>query len=397
LTGFRFFLALWVVVYHRIDTVGSGSAIPWLPGAPDAVTAILRSGYAAVSVFFVLSGFVLAYNYDLGRNWSKQEHTRFAAARFARIYPAYLFGILLLVPFGWYRVLNGMDLSSGGYQPGALILNLALVQSWIPSMVLTWNFPGWSLSDEAFFYACFPFLGIFLWKLRGSRALLWTGATIWLLASLPALIAVAIPVQAFGDVAATTTALSPESQPWANLIRYQPLLRLPEFCAGILLAHLYQSWSRSSALPAIRWGTWMYRLGGALSLVVLANANRIPYPLIHNGLLLPAYGGVILGLAAGRGLLTKFLSWKVVVFLGNASYSMYILHFPIHAWMFSILKRVLGYDPQGLWWVLLYAFSVVIISAVFYAFVEEPLHRSIKRRLSARMDPRVIGPVQSVS
>src|SRR5437660_267223 len=103
LTGIRFFLAIWVVIYHQIGPK-TGLAISWLPNAPDAICALLRVGYVAVTVFFVLSGFVLAYNYDLSEPWSRRASVKFGIARFARIYPAYCAGLLLFVPSVVYRI-----------------------------------------------------------------------------------------------------------------------------------------------------------------------------------------------------------------------------------------------------------------------------------------------------
>jgi len=167
LTGLRFFLALWVVVFHLVPAT-PGLAIAWLPGAPDAVNCLLRTGYVAVTVFFVLSGFVLAYNYDLGAPWCGKQRRRFAIARFSRVYPAYFAGLLSLIPVAVYRLWR--DIPLGEYSFSSGILNLLLLQAWSPRHALSWNYPGWSLSCEAFYYAIFPFLGVWLWKARSPRA-----------------------------------------------------------------------------------------------------------------------------------------------------------------------------------------------------------------------------------
>lgn len=76
LTGLRCLLALWVVFYHQFPPT-SEARIPGLFG-PDFLHCILRTGYIEVSVFFVLSGFIFAYNYDLGHRWSRQQIRAFA-------------------------------------------------------------------------------------------------------------------------------------------------------------------------------------------------------------------------------------------------------------------------------------------------------------------------------
>src|ERR1044071_2165280 len=89
LTGLRFFLALWVVVFHQSSRLGP---------MPPALFGLLQTGYVAVGFFFVLSGFVLAYNYPLVAAWSKDELVRFGIARFARIYPTYFLGLVTIAP-----------------------------------------------------------------------------------------------------------------------------------------------------------------------------------------------------------------------------------------------------------------------------------------------------------
>jgi hypothetical protein len=82
LTGLRFFAAPHVVWFH------------YAPGLPHWPGNIVRNGYMAVALFFVLSGFVLAYTYE-GRT---VEPRRFWLARFARIYPGYLTAFCLIAP-----------------------------------------------------------------------------------------------------------------------------------------------------------------------------------------------------------------------------------------------------------------------------------------------------------
>src|SRR5579862_5200160 len=130
LTGIRFYLALWVVVFHQAyANMFLGQLLPRLP---EFAVSILRTGYVAVDVFFVLSGFVLSYNYSLEKSWTFSQFVRFGIARFARIYPAYCVGLLLVLPFVGASLLNDLSPSSVVTQLLAAILNLTLLQSWVP-------------------------------------------------------------------------------------------------------------------------------------------------------------------------------------------------------------------------------------------------------------------------
>ena len=90
LTGLRWFAAMWVVLLHF------GQAL--IPFGPPVLRNISSCGYAAVGLFFVLSGFVLAYNYldSDGRLVVTKE--KFWTARFVRIFPTYLLAIAIALP-----------------------------------------------------------------------------------------------------------------------------------------------------------------------------------------------------------------------------------------------------------------------------------------------------------
>src|ERR1700722_13625137 len=86
LTGARFIAALLVVCFH------------FVPHAPTWMNSIIRNGYLGVPFFFVLSGFILTYNY--ASDSQRQIGARsFWVARFARIYPIYLVSLVLSLPF----------------------------------------------------------------------------------------------------------------------------------------------------------------------------------------------------------------------------------------------------------------------------------------------------------
>lgn len=132
LTGLRFFAALHVVLFHF--------ARPVLDPAPEWLRSLVGSGYSAVGVFFVLSGFVLAWNY-LDTDGRMETGTRaFLAARVARVYPVYLLTFLLSAPptvlasvvdNGWKVAVMKLAV--------AAVAALTLLQAWTPRLALYWN------------------------------------------------------------------------------------------------------------------------------------------------------------------------------------------------------------------------------------------------------------------
>src|SRR5579872_2550251 len=153
LTGLRFALAIWVILHHL---TGRGMLLAqWAGMLPDAAQSLLHGGYLAVQTFFLLSGFVLAQSYATTR-WNRPNLMRFAAARFARIYPTYLVSLILVSWFAFQFLLKpGRSVAQKTFVLGNYAF---LLQGWTGSLSVGWNTPAWSLSCEFFFYLCFPIL-----------------------------------------------------------------------------------------------------------------------------------------------------------------------------------------------------------------------------------------------
>src|SRR3984957_18456120 len=84
LTGLRCFAAINIVLFHFSNPQWFGFLAP-----------VVNAGFASVSFFILLSGFVMAYNYDGVPRAGKRAPVRFWKARFPRLYPIYLLSLLL--------------------------------------------------------------------------------------------------------------------------------------------------------------------------------------------------------------------------------------------------------------------------------------------------------------
>ncbi len=181
LTSLRSLAALWVVAHHfhsSLEILLPG--LHWL--AP-----LLEIGHVAVPFFFILSGYVLAYNYaaDL-RRVALVGYWTFVARRFARIYPVHLVALLCVLAMILASGLGGVVVNRlDKFSWTDLVLNLFLVQTWVPDFHLNWNGPAWSISSEWFAYLLFPFVCPGLDRLARTRqvwiglALSWA-ASVWL-------------------------------------------------------------------------------------------------------------------------------------------------------------------------------------------------------------------------
>ena len=297
-----------------------------------------------------------------------------------------------MLPLVAYPLLKVFSPSGAASEAGIAALNVMLLQSWIPQTATTWNSPGWSLSAEAFFYCVFPFVGVVLWSRSCYRQLLSAGLVVWIFALIAPLIAIGLPITGLGDVTATAAHINADPF-WASLITLNPLLRLPDFCVGILLGRAFHQLKLENSGLLDR-GYWLYVPGIALEIAVVVNSSALPLALVSNGLLLPLHALVVLGLALGGGGMSRWLSIPLAVFLGNASYAMYILHFPIGKWMDLLAQRMFAAKLEWPRCHGAYLALVVALSSFVFKAIEEPANKILKRRLSGWFDlsPRHRAP-----
>lgn len=356
LTGLRFVAALAVVLYHFVR-VERG---PWM------IDALLGQGYVAVQFFFVLSGFILAYNYLLPGTPINRH--RFWAARLARVYPLYLLGMLVALPF-FARALTvqlGLSpLAAAGRIAAAVPPVLAMLQAWFPlRWVQLWNTPSWSLSSEAFFYLLFPFAGPLLLRLdrRGLYAAL---GAIWFATLL--LHWMVLPLLPSRGGASGDPLL------WSNV----PLFHLGAFLTGIVFGLLFRR------EPPGRGGRLAPLLSVAVALallVLLVFAGVAPDRARMLPLTDPLYGLLVFFVASGRGPLAWLASQPPLVLLGEASYALYMLHAPVWGYFQAVASRVLGWNSASMPFEVAYVVVAVAASVAAHLFIERPAREWMRRR-----------------
>ncbi len=370
LTGLRFVAAMHVVLYH--------CGGPMLVGFPWWIRNLASSGYVGVSLFFVLSGFILTYTY-LGHDRERRFDVRsFWAARFARIYPVYLLGFALAAPYTIRAALAAHHGSKAfGWLAAYAVAALSLTQAWSPYTAIAWNTPAWSLSVEAFFYLVFPFAAVWLAKWLRGQPVLPVAAVIWASSMIPPVAYILINP----DHLQNPLRYAP-FVPWLSVMKFCPLTRLPEFLLGVVLGHLYLSdlsVGRTRPGPAIIW------LATAGILVGLELSNRLPYPIVHNALLAPLFALLILGLAHGGGLIASILSRPLLVLLGEASYALYILH--LNSWPWAM--RFIGFAKPGavsIPWAAFTLYLAIMLPVTVFVFfyIETPARKWLRRLLSPK-------------
>lgn len=399
LTSIRFFAAMHIVLYHFLI---------YVPGfketAPDWVQRLIATGPMQVCLFFVLSGFILTYNYmdlDASLRVNKRE---FWAVRFARIYPMYLIGMVAYLPIAAGRYLSGTGLSVIDVGPAPTfyvsgILSLLLLQAWV-FVFSAWNPPSWSISAECFFYFLFPWAAPRITRCSTRRIFSYMSA-FWLISmAAPAFYLIAI----LGHSSKQTKEL------WDIGLETFPLLRLMPYLVGIGTGVLFlrepdRDSARYSALINIT------LLGIAILCVSLpTEASR----LLESVVTVP-FALLVYLLAFRRGTVSRLLSMPWMVTLGDASYAMYLFHTAFWNYfarlpnIYSIV--VVGHFPVGLakpgvrtewnyqmngWVFCVYLVTLILISLWVTQYVERPIRLYVRRRL---LEPRrrvAVAAAQSV-
>lgn len=329
LTGIRFFAAFAVLVFHY------GAAFAERMHAPHAMSNLLRNGYMAVSLFFVLSGYILAYSYGNRMN-GLSDWGKFMIARMARIYPVYIFALCLALP-----------VLTSGLNAERVVRVLLMIQSWgapASGEAYAWVMQAWTLSVEFFFYLTFPVA-----FLLAQRTPVMARRLIVIV------LAAAIAYWGTSSVAPGVTEISNMSKEWTPPL---PVLRWLEFLFGMMLCLCVPDLS-GFVLKISKAKFIIITIASILTLLALASTRH------QAAMATLLFGLLIVQLASGANTVTTFLSSRVLVLLGGASYCLYILQGPIREW----LRLLLGSPLDAA----LNPFVVIGVSIFVFLYVEEPM------------------------
>ena len=359
LTGLRIVAATMIVLFHSADTFS-------IDHSHFIASFSLIQG---VSLFFVLSGFILTYTY--ANLASPRESIKFILLRLARIWPVHAVTAVFAIFFLSHK-----------WAGHAYVLapNLLLLQDWLPiqDFFFSLNAVSWSVSAELFFYCCFPFLSLGF-KRRPVLTLLGS----FLVAATFLYISRYFPLPA--NHAAQVTSF--------GLVYVNPLVRLFEFAIGIATARLYfryqsrlsQITARTAfALEALIISLVFFAVCGIRHVFTAPALDAVAPNLsmwvdTSGGFL--AYAALIFLLAIEKGSLYKVLSKSWMVWLGEISYSVYLVHW---LWIKVFVNLQFGqlhlprYAAFGI-----YCFAVFASAALLYTFVEKPARSFLGRKIHA--------------
>lgn len=341
-------LAAWLVVFlHSIALINSA-----MPQATPFFFRFIEQGYLAVDFFFVLSGFIIFINYyeKFGSNF-RHNSVIFFWNRISRIYPVHatmlVAYLILAMAFNYF---SESKTAPSGYTVSSFWQSVFLVHAWTGTP-LTWNVPSWSISAEWFVYLLFPFIAVFFQaRIHGIIA--------HLLAAAVVLLTICVIYSLFG-ISSLGTFTYPT-----------PLVRaLLEFLMGAIAGSLFIH--HIGYLVACRKliAAMIVGLGAVIFFFKLPNFATVPL----------LFFLFVVYLSIDTSWIAKILSNRFLVYIGEISYSTYMVHY----FIYDVFKAgwIRDGQPVTIVHLIISFLAVLIFSILMHRFVELPAQKHLRTGL----------------
>jgi peptidoglycan/LPS O-acetylase OafA/YrhL len=375
LTSLRFFAAFVVVLCHLRYTHEKQ--------LPLWAWNFAKNGFVGVNLFFVLSGFVIAYNY--GERFLEKTTTfkKFMVARFARIWPAFVAALVLAVPV--YVIGNERAMAK---LPLLIPTHLLLIHNWFPNLGSVWLSPSWTIGTEWGFYLMFPLFAAAVFRLKERG--LWTLLIVSLLLGCvaPALYHAGVFTpqhrNVLGDVAGEDL--------WGRILRWYSFFRLPEFLVGVCVCRLFMLQDTGQRE---KWGRALGPVA-ALSVVAIIGlmaSDVLPMMFINQAALTLPFAVLIWYLAYDRGWIARVMAVPTLVLLGEASYSLYLVHIIVKQVMYHVSGALFNTQNGNVPLTISVIIGSILFSIFMFKCIERPSRRWIVDRFGGKSKVRgVVAP-----
>jgi peptidoglycan/LPS O-acetylase OafA/YrhL len=333
LTSLRGVAAVWVFLFH-LDLkrpMFPRSLLAWVP---------IGRGYIAVDLFFVLSGFVMALTYrdSFLMRPVRSAYPDFLLRRIARVMPLNAVIVAVLAAAVWLGGRAG-DNFAAAQNSWAVVANLFLIQDW--GLFRSIDKPSWSVSVEMAVYLAYPALLALAWSRR------------WWAAGLVA-----------GVAALSWLAWTGQGSVSQGLLIGDFIRGFAGFTFGLLCCRLFEGGVLSAKAGRLD-----------LAVAVLFWVALLAFPADLPAILVCPF--LILCLAYERGLLAKFMNIAPVHYVGQISYSIYLIHYAVLGGL-----NLLSIASNAVY----FGYAVILtlaVSAATYHGIERPARRWIAPRRRA--------------
>ncbi|MEB3022021.1 acyltransferase family protein [[Mycobacterium] crassicus] len=369
LTGLRIIAAVWVVLFHFRPLVRLAS-----PDFADAMAPILDRGAQGVDLFFILSGFVLTWNYleRMGESFSARATVHFLWLRLARVWPIYLVTLHLALLWVIFTLHVGHvpteDLSR--LTATSYVRQVLLVQLWFEPFFdgSSWDGPAWSISAEWLAYLLFGVLILVVYRMMrvtSARAL----AVLAVGASLPPLLLLLATGQFY--------------TPWSWLPRI-----VMQFTAGALACAAVRKLAPNDRSRRTAGYCSALLIVTMVGVLYYFDAHPISGIYDSSGLVDVLFVPLVMALAIGTGSLPALLSTRLMVYGGQISFALYMVHELVHtSWNWAAVQFEIVFDEGATaakWMVAGLLAAATVLSMLLFHGVEEPARRWMRRMIGAR-------------
>jgi len=315
---------------------------------------LYRYGLILVDFFFVLSGFVLSHVYlDKVRQRGVRPF-EFFVFRFSRLYPLHFATLVFVAAVQLLRASRGLGFFV--YEANDFfhfLLNLAFIQFGIVKTAYSFNGPAWSLSIEELSYLAF-FVAVFFFSAR-------------YLIAFAVLLAVGIAI----DVSSLST----------HFFNLGVARGLIGFFSGCLAYQLHQAARRRKLGRFLAAGALLVTSGFAFYASKVGYL-LMPHPVIAHSLVL--FPAIVLA-TLNSPWLTRILSVRPLVYCGEISYSIYMIHFPVQLVLVTLDESFELSLPRGsVPFFFGYAAITLVLASASYQFFERPVQAALRRALGRR-------------
>lgn len=379
LTGLRIIAAVWVVLFHFRPLLRLAS-----PELSDALAPVLDRGAQGVDLFFILSGFVLTWNYleRMGETFSVRATVHFLWLRLARVWPIYLVTMHLALLWVIFTLHVGHvpteDLSR--ITAISYVRQVLLVQLWFEPFFdgSSWDGPAWSISAEWLAYLLFGVLVLAVYRMMrvtSARGL----AALAVIASLPPLLLLLATGQFYS--------------PWSWLPRI-----VMQFTAGALACAAVRKLAPTDRFRSAAGYCSALLIAAMVGVLYYFDSHPISGLYDSGGLVDVLFVPLVMALAIGIGSLPALLSTRVMVYGGQISFCLYMVHELVHtSWNWAAKQFEIVLDEGATaakWMVCGLLVAATLLSMLLFHAVEEPGRHWMRKMIGARPESAQVTPTE---